>query len=174
MERGLGRVYSRFFLGSLVRAARAKARRFPGAVDRDALERVATIREFDEAVTAPLHGFRGAEHYYAASSSGPLLEEIRIPTLLLHARDDPLVPEEAVPWSALDGNPWLTAGVTDRGGHVGFVAGAAPGAARFWAEEEAVRFLAAHLEGTRPDRPPPPAHPEAAHPAPAHPEGAEG
>lgn len=149
METGVGRVYSRFFLTSLVRSARAKARRFPEALDPDRLGRIRTIREFDDAVTAPLHGFRGAEHYYEASSSGPLLERIRVPTLLLQARDDPIIPEAAIPWRSLRANPWLVDGVTDHGGHVGFVAGDGPGTARFWAEEEALRFVDAHLDAAK-------------------------
>lgn len=140
-----GRLYARYFLGSLRRAARELSERFPGHLDAAAVRRARTIRAFDQAVTAPLHGFRSAEHYYATSSCGPRLGGVRIPVLLLHARDDPLVPAGTVPWETIARNPALVDGITDAGGHVGFVDGPSPLAPRFWAEREAVRFVAAHF-----------------------------
>ncbi len=147
LERGVGRLYARFFLRSLRTAARARAERHPAALDLDAALGARTLREFDDAVTAPLHGFRDAAHYYARCSSGPVLGAVRTRTLLLHALDDPLAPGEALPRRAVEENPFLSAEVTRHGGHVGFVARREPGRSRFWAEERAATFLAEHLLG---------------------------
>lgn len=155
MERGLARLYSRYFLRSLRASARAKARRFPEAFDVERALAARTIREFDDAVTAPVHGFRDADDYYRRCSSGRRLASIRVPTLILHALDDPLIPRRSVPLEAIRRNPWLVNGVTLRGGHVGFVEGGGPWTARCWAEREAARFLARAV-GSRPrgrDRP---------------------
>lgn len=141
LERGAGRLYAAFFLRSLRRTLRAKARRFPGVYDLAAAEAARTLREFDDAITAPVHGFRSAADYYARSSSGPMLGEIRVPTLVLHALDDPFLPDDAVPRAAIAENPCLVDGVTARGGHLGFVATGRQGEPRLWAEERAVRFV---------------------------------
>jgi uncharacterized protein len=133
-------VYRTVFLRSLKQKALHKARAHPGAIDADAVNRVRTIAGFDEVVTARLNGFASAADYYARSSSGPLLGAIRVPTLLVSAADDPLVPT-AVPHGATD-NPWVHPVATAAGGHVGFVAGSVL-APRFWAEEQALAFLTA-------------------------------
>ena len=138
------RVYARHFLRSLVDKVVAKAELVGAHVELERVRRVRTMREFDHVATAPLHGFAGAAEYYAACSSAPVLERIRVPTLILHSRDDPFLPRAALPEAAFAANPAITAVVLERGGHVGFVEGA-PWAPRFWAEEEAARFLAAEL-----------------------------
>lgn len=145
LEQGLlSRVYTHYFIRSLREKAVAKAPLLAEACDLDAVTRARTLREFDDAATAPLHGYRDAEDYYARCSSGPFLPRIAVPTLLLHALDDPFLPPEAVPVEAARDNPCITAHFTPSGGHVGFVSGP-PSAPSFWAEEEAARFLAAHL-----------------------------
>lgn len=146
----MGRFYTRIFVKSLVAKALAKGELI---ADRCDLERVRAARsfwDFDDAATAPLHGFRGAGDYYERSSSARFLERIRVPTLLLHARDDPFLPEDALPLATIRRNPCITAAFTPRGGHVGFLGGQ-PWAPTFWAEQEAARFLAAVLDA--------PAHP---------------
>lgn len=145
LERGMGRLYTRFFIRALRNGVRAKAAVMPVPYDRDAALEARTLRAFDDAVVAPLHGFRDAADYYARSSSKRYLEAIRVPTLLLQARDDPFLPASLELLAAVRDNPWLRAGFVERGGHVGFVEGHAPWAARFWAEAEAVRFLATFL-----------------------------
>jgi predicted alpha/beta-fold hydrolase len=135
------KLYRDRFLRTLKRKAREKLRLFPGAFDAKALERARTLRAFDEAVTAPLHGFRDAAHYYEASSSGPLLHAIRRPTLLLSAEDDPIIPASTIPRD-VSGNPHLHRVVTARGGHVGFIAGGAL-TPSFWGEAQVLAFLSA-------------------------------
>lgn len=146
MERGMGRFYTWRFLTSLRAKYHAKREMLDREVDGARVLAARTFREFDDAATAPLHGFRDAEDYYARSSSAGYLDRIRVPTLILHSTDDPFLPTEAVPREAIRANPFLAEGFTDAGGHVGFVGGT-PWAPEFWAEGEAARFLAEHLAG---------------------------
>ncbi|MET0395566.1 MAG: hydrolase [Longimicrobiaceae bacterium] len=146
MERGMGRVYTARFLRTLRGKYRSKRPLIGDALDGRRVLSARTFREFDDAATAPLHGFRDADHYYAASSSARYLAGIRVPTLLLHSADDPFLPADAVPRAAARANPHITAAFTEHGGHVGFVAGT-PWAPEFWAEAEAARFLGEQLEG---------------------------
>ncbi len=136
----MGRVYSAYFLRSLRRKALAKAELLHGRVHLDGLRRAGTLRAFDDAVTAPLHGFRDATDYYEASSSAAFLSGIRVPTLLLQSRDDPFLPPAMIPLDAMEANPVLVPALTARGGHVGFLEGL-PWRPRFWGDEEAARFL---------------------------------
>ncbi|MCY1001248.1 hydrolase [Myxococcus sp. MISCRS1] len=133
------RIYRERFLRTLKSKARAKLKRFPNAFDGRAMEAARTVRQFDHAVTAPLHGFNSAEHYYAESSSGPRLHAIRKPTLLISAADDPMLQAPVIPPDAKD-NPHLSVVLTPHGGHVGFVAGKLH-RPRFWAEDQALAFF---------------------------------
>ena len=135
------RAYARLFLRSLIGKLKPKRSLLEPLVALEAAARAPTIRAFDDLVTAPLHGFRDARHYYESCSSVRYLERVRVPTLVLHSRDDPFLPAAALPEAALRANPALSTVLTDRGGHVGFVEGL-PWAPRFWAESEAARFLA--------------------------------
>lgn len=144
----MGRLYTGYFLRSLQAKVRTRRGLLGTLMDVDAALRAVTIRAFDEAATAPLHGFRDADHYYAEASSATYLEGIRVRTLVLHSMDDPFLPSESVPRAALEGNPSLVPVLTARGGHVGFLDGTLrrPG---FWGEREAARFLAHELRATR-------------------------
>jgi predicted alpha/beta-fold hydrolase len=140
----MGRVYTTHFLGRLRRKFHLKRHLLEDACDPERVLSARTFREWDDAATARLHGFRDAEDYYARSSSRGFIPAIRVPTLLIHAADDPFLPETAIPRAAVEASPWLTGVFPARGGHVGFVSGP-PWAPRFWAEREAVRFLAGYL-----------------------------
>ena len=143
----MGRVYTRYFLRSLVEKIRQKEALLSDRIDLEALGRVRSLRAFDDLVTAPLNGFRDADHYYRESSSAFYLERVRTPTLVLQAADDPFLPRPALPVDALRSNPAIHLALTDRGGHVGFVSGGVR-RPRFWAEESAVRFLRVVLAGS--------------------------
>ncbi len=145
LERGGGRIYARSLLRSLKRSLRRKARRMPDAYDLERAEAADTLRAFDDAVTAPVHGFRDAEEYYRLSSSGRYVSGIGVETVVIHARDDPFVPADSIPAGALESNPCLEPRLTHRGGHVGFLASDRLPGICFWAEEEAARFLADRL-----------------------------
>jgi predicted alpha/beta-fold hydrolase len=148
LDRGRGwvRLYRERFLLRLKRKAREKGRRFPGLLDLDAVAKARTIRRFDTLVTAPLHGFESADHYYAEASAGPHLGRIARPVLMLHADDDPLVPGATLPPSFGDHAP-LVSVRTQHGGHVAFVAGT-PLRPHFWFEPLVARFLTDALAAT--------------------------
>lgn len=148
LEEGMGWLYTAYFLRSLRRSVRAKVRRRGHDFDLERLARTGTLRAFDDAFTAPVHGFEDAADYYRRSSAARWLEGIRVPTLVLQSRDDPFLPADALPEAELRRQPWVVAAVQDRGGHVGFVEGSAPWRADFWAEREAARFLRRTLTGT--------------------------
>jgi predicted alpha/beta-fold hydrolase len=146
LEQGvMSRVYTTYFMRRLRRKSLLKAELLAGRCDTERALRARTLREFDDAATAPLHGFRSAADYYARSSSARYLADIRVPTLLLQASDDPFLPPDFIPRETIERNPALTAAISARGGHVGFVSGP-PWAPVFWAEREAVAFLRRHLE----------------------------
>lgn len=140
----MGRFYVRRFLKTLIAKAEAKAGIIGDAIDLDRVRAADSFRAFDDAATAPLHGFADAAEYYAACSSATFLPHIRVPTLVLHAEDDPFMPGPRAPLDAIHGNPMLEPVITPHGGHVGFIAGQ-PGAPRYWAEQQAARFLADRL-----------------------------
>ncbi len=148
LECGAGPLYVAHFLRSLRGKYRQKAEVLGERCDYGRLAAARSFREFDDAITAPLHGFRDAEDYYTSSSSTQFLPHIRVPTLLLHAADDPFLPAEAVPHQHAAMNPSLVAGFTESGGHVGFIAGRRPWAPEFWAEREGARFLNAMLRAS--------------------------
>lgn len=126
-------------------------RRFPEIADRIDLERAARARSFhdyDDAATAPLHGFASAVDYYARSSSIHFLPRITVPTLCVSAADDPFLPRAVLDLVAQRAPKNVELRVTATGGHVGFVAGAHPRRAEYWAERTVVdRLLAAARRG---------------------------
>jgi uncharacterized protein len=141
LEEGItGRFYTGYFLRKLRSKVVRKRDVLAEQLEVNRALAARTLREFDDLTTARLHGFRDVHDYYESSSSGPWLPKIRIPTLLLQALDDPFQPLQAPPAEVLEENPFLVDGFTRRGGHVGFVEGS-PWKPRFWAEEQAARFL---------------------------------
>lgn len=141
-----GRFYTRRFVRSLVAKAAAKQGMLGDRCQLDRVRAARTFREFDDAATAPIHGFADAADYYARSSSAAYLHAVTVPTLLLHAADDPFLPASSFPRDAVLANPAIDAVITPTGGHVGFIEGP-PWAPRFWAEETASAFLAHVLRG---------------------------
>ena len=148
----MGRLYARLFVRSLVAKAEARAAQLGDRCDLERLRRARTLREFDDAATAPIHGFAGAADYYARSSSAAFLPRIRIPTLLLHAADDPFLPAAHFPHAQVRANPLLQAVLTERGGHVGFLAGSLLRPV-CWAEQQVASFLAARCLSAGPSGP---------------------
>jgi uncharacterized protein len=137
-------LYVRSFVKTLTAKAEDLVRRFPEAaarIDLPRARRAFTFREFDDAATAPLHGFADADDYYARSSSLPFLARITVPTLCISALDDPFLPPEAVARARAAASPAVRFVVTRSGGHVGFVAarGFTP---VYWGEQRAIAFLA--------------------------------
>lgn len=139
----MGRIYVRHFVRRLRGKFHHKRERLGDRLDAARIRRARSFREFDDAATALIHGFRDAEDYYTRSSSAQYVKHIRVPTLLVHATDDPFVDERAIPHDDIAANPCLYTAFTPRGGHVGFIGGT-PRRPRFWAEAQAARFLALH------------------------------
>ena len=119
-QRRGNRLYLQRFLKTLLGKAAAKALQFPGSIDPARLTKIRSIRDFDEYVTAPLHGFAGAEDYWTRASSLPHLTNIRVPTLLLNALNDPLLDQPSFPYAAALENPRFHLETPLHGGHVGF------------------------------------------------------
>lgn len=141
--RGFGQqVYTRMFLRSMKPKALLKLTQHPGLFDAERLRQVRTLREFDDLFTAPLHAFRDADDYYARASAGPHLGRIRIPALVLNARNDPFLPASALPQAAAAG-PCVTLWQPAHGGHVGFASGRWPGSIATM-PERVTGWLAAH------------------------------
>ncbi len=125
--RGLNRlIYTPWFLRTMKPKALAKLAQHPGLFDRDRLIAARTLYEFDDVFTAPLHGFAGTDDYWRRASAKPQLAQIRIPALVLNARNDPFVPARSLPGTQEVG-PCVTLWQPAQGGHVGFPQGAPPG-----------------------------------------------
>lgn len=125
-------IYSRRFLGRLKQRVRVKAQSAPGLFALEHLDGVKTVYEFDDKFTAPAFGFGTADNYYATQSSNQFLERIQVPALLVHAKDDPLVPFEVYNHPAFARNPNLQLLAPEHGGHVGFISKTPP---RFWLDQ---------------------------------------
>jgi len=120
LDRGVNLLYVRHFLSSMKRRSLAKLVRFPGLFDASRVRAAATLREFDDVVTAPLHGFRNTDDYWTRASAKPWLRGIEVPVLVLNARNDPFLPHEALPGPHEVG-PAVVLEQPSSGGHVGFV-----------------------------------------------------
>jgi predicted alpha/beta-fold hydrolase len=124
--RGINRVYTRHFLATLKPKSLAMAARFPGLLDASRIRRVRTLWDFDDIVTAPLHGFAGTIDYWTRASSKPWLASIAVPTLVINARNDPFIPAQSLP-TPREVSAFVTLEQPRHGGHAGFAAGHFPG-----------------------------------------------
>ncbi len=141
LERRDNALYQWHFVRNLKARLRRKARAFPGDWDLGPLARVRTVRDFDEAFTAPHHGFAGASDYYHRASARRVIQQIRVPALILTAADDPFVPPEPFRDPALASVAGLTTFITAHGGHCGFVS-TPEGDDGYWAERTVVDWIA--------------------------------
>ncbi|HET7157578.1 MAG TPA: hydrolase [Burkholderiales bacterium] len=122
LGRGFNMIYTRNFLATMKAKTLAKMRRYPALCDKRLMLAARTLREFDNIITAPLHGFRDTDDYWARASSKPHLKNIAVPTLLLNARNDPFLPEAALPTHD-ELSSVVIAEFPHEGGHAGFVTG---------------------------------------------------
>jgi predicted alpha/beta-fold hydrolase len=139
LGRGFNLVYARAFLRTLKQKAVKMLQRFPGLFDSGAMRRSRTLRDFDDAVTAPLHGFRNTDDYWTRASSKPILRDIKVPTLLINARNDPFLPEAALP-DREEVSALVQCEFSSEGGHAGFVSGPFPGHVR-WLPRRLIAFF---------------------------------
>jgi predicted alpha/beta-fold hydrolase len=140
LERRANALYRTSFVRNLRRRVERKSRFRPGVYDTRGLRRVRTIRQFDEHYTAPHAGFEGASDYYDRTGSRAVIPRIRVPALVIHSTDDPLIPAEPFRDPGIASNPNVLLVLTERGGHVGFISAPAPGEDRHWAENRVVEF----------------------------------
>jgi predicted alpha/beta-fold hydrolase len=136
---GFNRIYAWHFLWTLRPKSLAMAQRFPGLLDPERVRRVRSMYDFDDVVTAPLHGFDGTDDYWRRGSSKPWLRHVAVPTLVLNARNDPFIPAASLP-GAGEVSADVLLEQPAGGGHAGFVSGPFPGNVR-WLPARLVQFL---------------------------------
>lgn len=134
-------LYMRRFLRLLHGKIRAKMRLLPGVLDDTNYKELRTFQDFDDRYTAPLHGFRDANHYWSVCNSRQFISSVRIPTLLVNALDDPFLAPTAYPVTEAQSNPLFTLETPRYGGHCGFVLFNRE--EEYWSEKRAVHFLQA-------------------------------
>lgn len=142
--RHINRVYTARFMRTMKRKVARLIERFPelrNRVDLAAVNRARNFVEFDDAATAPVHGFMSADDYYTKSSSLHFLPRIKTPTLILNAEDDPFLPREALERARAAASEAVEFRTTTCGGHTGFIAGAWPWRCEYWGEEMIVEWL---------------------------------
>jgi predicted alpha/beta-fold hydrolase len=140
-------IYARRFVARLKERIRAKERLNPGLFDLSALDMVRNIYDFDDRITAPAFGFGSADNYYATQSSNRFLDCIRIPALVVQAKDDPMVPFAIFDHPAFSANPCLRLLVVEHGGHLGFISKTRP---RFWLDRVLVNWIVERASSNEP------------------------
>ena len=133
-------IYHRSFVRSMKARIRKKGLLYPELYDITKLDQVKTILDLDELFTSRANGFVDAEDYYSKASSLRVVDQIRVPTLIIHAADDPFIPFEPLHQSSFTQNPFLLTIKTERGGHVAFVGEVSDREDRFWAENRVIEF----------------------------------
>jgi len=140
LDAGFNLIYTRNFLATMKRKTRAKLERYPDLCDREAMLASLTLREFDNIVTAPLHGYRDTDDYWTRASAKPLLKSIVTSTLMINARNDPFLPAYALP-QAGEVSGAVSLEFPAAGGHVGFVGGAFPPGRLDWLPRRVLGFF---------------------------------
>ncbi len=133
MNAGFSRIYQNHLLKRLIKKFKAK-------LGFEKVKGISSFWDFDNQITAPLHGFKNAMDYYQQSSSRQFLKNIQKPTLILHAVDDPFMTSNVIPKSAELSNHVILE-LSSSGGHVGFVTGLIPGLGKYWLEKRISQFL---------------------------------
>ena len=142
MQHGVSKIYQKHLLASTKKLIRTKAETMKMPVDLTLLGDIATFREFDDVITAPLHGFKDADDYYKCCSPRRILRHINTPSLIIHAADDPLMSPAVVPNAEeLPSHGHLRFELSEHGGHCGFVQGAWPTRATYWLDQRIVRYF---------------------------------
>ena len=147
INHGFSKIYQKYFLDSLKEKLHEKVTRYPDLIPTDAIDTLSTLQQFDDAVTAPIHGFANAQAYYAESSAIRYIHGIQIDTLLLNAVDDPFLPSDVLDEvrQIAARNPHLSVEFPQKGGHAGFVSGRNPLRPVYFLEQRTGAFLAARF-----------------------------
>lgn len=141
LEKRRNFAYQKYFVGRLKQRMLAKIKLFPNLYSSDGLDRVRTLREFDDRFTAPLSGYAGATDYYFRASALRVVADIRVPTLVLYSKDDPLVPTSTFEHAEVTNNPNIELLSATHGSHCSFISN--DPAERYWAEARIVEFCTA-------------------------------
>lgn len=152
LERSSNRLYQWNFLRELKRRIRRKARLFPDLYPLAPLRRIRTLRQFDDAYTAPMSGFVDAADYYYRASALRVVSSVQVPVLIVTAEDDPFVPVEQFVRPEVAANPHITVIVTRHGGHCAFIEGRGNAGDGYWAERVVVGFAAERCPRPAPSR----------------------
>jgi predicted alpha/beta-fold hydrolase len=139
LERRHNYFYQRHFVAGLMSRYARKARLFPDRYPQDGFGPIRTVREFDDAITAPRFGYRNAQEYYEAAGAKRVIDQVRVPLLLITAQDDPFVPYESFLAAKAGKYPQVRFAAPEHGGHCGFIS-AQSGPERYWAEQRIVEF----------------------------------
>jgi hypothetical protein len=144
LNKGFSRLYQWRLLRELTRNHSRKFKTVSTAIDFGDITKVRDFWQFDNTITAPLHGFKSAEDYYLQSSSRQYLEYIQKPTLIVHAKDDPFTSPDSLPQQQ-EISSQIRLELTEQGGHVGFVAGNLPWKPIYWLDERILAYLEQQL-----------------------------
>ncbi len=144
LEKSFSRVYQKHLIVRCQKKYKQKFKSQTSPLKLD-VEKLNTFYQFDDQVTAPLHGFEGADDYYQQCSSRQFLQQIKKPTLILHAKDDPFMWEHSVP-DEDELSPAVQLELSEHGGHVGFIGGKHPFATQYWLDNRIVEWLNAQRE----------------------------
>jgi predicted alpha/beta-fold hydrolase len=142
IRKSLAKIYQKYLLDRMKKSMQRKLPQITKQIDLtpDQLMEIDDLWQFDDKLTAPLHGFIGAEDYYQQASAKPYLKHITTPTLIVHAKDDPMLSIKAVP-SRQDVSEHVTLQVSEKGGHVGFISGKNPFKPIYWLEHVVPDFF---------------------------------
>ena len=132
-------IYMKRFLKDLKMKMQEKKKSFPHEVDLTGYDEIKNFRQFDDRYTAPIHGFKDADHYWAQCSSRRYIRNIKVPTLIVNAKDDPFLSEACYPHDEVDANKNVKLETPATGGHVGFVSFNKSNL--YWSEQRALAFL---------------------------------
>ncbi len=139
LSKGVSKIYREHLLASLRKTYSEKFKKIASPLNVD-VNQLKSFWEYDDKVTAPLHGFDGAQDYYDSCSSRQFLKAIKVPTRIIHSCDDPFMFKETVPGSE-EFSKFVDFILTARGGHVGFISGATPFSSYSWSEKKIIDFL---------------------------------
>lgn len=146
MSRRENFIYEWRFLSRLKERIRKRSQSLPGVYSLEVLDRVRSVYEFDDVITAPFFGFGSAGNYYATQSSNRFLHSIRIPALIIQAKDDPLIPFEIFGNTAIRDNPCIELLAVEHGGHLGFLSYRSP---HFWLDRAILHWIYRLSESSR-------------------------
>ena len=132
-------IYMKRFLKSLKQKSEEKKKQLPGQIDLKGYKKIKNFQDFDDRYTAPIHGFKDAKHYWHSCSSRYFIKGIKVPTLIVNAKDDPFLGAACYPKDEVSKNPYVTLEIPISGGHVGFVSFNPFN--MYWSEQRVVHFL---------------------------------